>query len=287
VLWSRNIGFKQATLEGRIYNTHLGVSYLSNEADKAGGLTRKASQFISAFGDINNLINPQNSLRFSIEQGDVNGIVKIDKNEAAALTYKTYNMDNPTEFTTRYRSINILVMQERGYFYGLEYTSYKMPSVLGFSDSSKNVAFVALDKDLGIKLYSLKGGYDSASYAKRYENNYSSFFIDGNLKLGLGWLSISDDVEAKAKSSGSYRTINAPLLVTIGGGLDVGYIHQMRIKTFGGLGMSLKGGYQVKGSWMGAGQSEKSEQIGAGELALEFDRYDIFHGPFVQASIVF
>lgn len=68
--------------------------------------------------------------------------------------------------------------------------------------------------------------------------------------------------------------------------MDVGYIYQQRFKSLRGFGYALSGGYHLRGSISGMGQSDESETK-ADELVLEMSRYDVWHGPYVSFNIIY
>jgi hypothetical protein len=49
----------------------------------------------------------------------------------------------------------------------------------------------------------------------------------------------------------------------------------------------VSAGYRIKGDYFGSGQSDESDPIESDELSLEFSRYDIWHGFYINANIIF
>ncbi len=270
--------------EGRFGKTHIAVNYLRNQAEsyigkKGGELTKRASQFLLGKIDFHGLLPKPSSLRLVIEKSEINGVAKWKRNE-------TFPAEDDEEFSTEYYRFAGLLTRERGLYGGLEYVKYQMPSAVGFSDSSKSIVYTAFDKELEINKISLLFGYDMLAYAKRYETDYSKFYFAGNIGFGLGWLSISDEIRREAKEDTKKEDIDTPLFVALDGTLEAGYIWQQRIKRWKGFGYSINLGYRAKGVYMGAGQAKESEATTKG-LAVEFQRYDILHGPFIQCNLIF
>jgi hypothetical protein len=280
--------YESVYFEGRIGTNRLSISYLQNQAEDVGGLTAKVSKIVNVLFDFDGLISDSSTLRLKMLKGNVNGVAEFkDKNNGS--TSITTELDElTTEFESEVVTYGAYVMFERGYFGGLEYTDYTTPSAVGFSDSSKTVRYYGMDPEFGISTYSLVVGYDEISYAKRYEVDLSRWYIQG--MAGIGWANynLSSEIEQKVESQNGGYSINYTGSLAFNGEVEFGYIYQQRFKMFRGLGYSVTAGYRARGSYNGSGQSEDSENdIEADELELEMTRYDIWHGPFVSANIVF
>jgi hypothetical protein len=265
--------YESLYFEGRLNSTRLSVSYLQNQAKEVGGLRAKASKILNVLFDFDGLIGDSSSLRLKMTKGNVNGVATFE--------------NDTTEFESEIARYGVYVMKERGLFGGLEYTNYTTPSAVGFSGTSKSVQYAMMDPNFEISTYSLVFGYDEISYAKRYETDLSRFYVQG--LGGIGWAnydlssSIKNDIESR-----SAKNINYTGNITFNAALEVGYIFQQRFKMAQGLGYSLTVSYKARGAYYTSGQSDDSDSsIESDELELEMTRYDIWHGPYISANIMF
>ena len=270
-------------LEGRAGNTQLAISYMKNKAEKKGGKTAKASKFLNAVIDFNSLFSGSSTLRILAEKGEVNGIANWDGIDIYG---------NPVvnkEFSTKIDRYAALVMKEKGYYWGFDYTKYEMPSLLGFSKDG-DIKFVLFDPETKIQKLTIDFGYDELSYAKRYENNFNRWYIQGLIGAGVALVDMSDsydEAEKEAKAKG-YDGIENKWSFALDYGLDMGYIFQRKSKTLHGFGFSTQIGIKAKGTYYLAGTTSKnSDSSDSNKLSLDFERNDIWYGPYVTFNIVF
>lgn len=278
--------YKSLYFEGRFNSTRLSVSYLQNKAEDVGGLTAKVSKIVNVLFDVNGLIGDSSSLRLKVTKGNINGISTFEDKKNGAESITTEPKDLKTEFESEVLTYGAYVMLERGYFGGLEYTNYTTPSAVGFSNSKKRIQYYGMDPNFEISTYSILFGYDEISYAKRYETNLSRFYLQGS--GGIGWADyhLSSPIKKDVGSNG--YSINKTDSLAFNAELEFGYIYQQRFRMFRGLGYSLTASYKARGSYNSSGQSEDSDnEIDSDELELEMTRYDIWHGPYISANIVF
>ncbi len=285
--------FISANIEARLGNTSFTLNYLKNEAENFVGreideavnndgvafLAKEASSYLFSTIDFHGLLSTTSSLRLQLERGDTKGVAEVE----------IFNQEKTfTTFSTRYDRIALLSIQERGFYMGGDYVNYAMPSAVGFSDYTGNIDVADFDPDFEFSSLRFVFGYDALAYAKRYETNYSRWYWAGGLNIGLGWASLSDQIIDDAKQlSGKSRVAELPLFFSVGGELELGYIWQKRSKNMGGLGYSAAFGYRLNGNYLGAGSGDEVSIDDFDTLALEFSRYDLFHGPFFKANILF
>ncbi len=283
--------FTQINLEGRIGTTSLTINYLQNRAEElvadeidASGqsssraLSQAASSYLFSTIDFQGLLSPSSVLRIAAEIGETNGVAEI-RQLGGSVAYR--------RFSTKVRRIALLSMQERGFFVGGDYVDYRMPSAVGFSDASKQIAYSGFDPDFGFRAIRFVAGYDALAYAKRYETDYHRPYLAGGGNIGLGWADISAEIEnAALAATGESEIDTVPIYFTAGLDLEGGYLWQQRFKRARGLGYSLALGYRLNFSILGGGQSEESEPD-EGTLYLEFNRSDLMHGPFLKGNIIF
>mgnify|MGYP000102451846 CR=1 FL=1 len=276
LLWS-------AQFQGRIGNTRLALTYLKDEAKEEAGeassgqAASEASEYLIGTLDFQGLFSPSSGLRVAFRRTETEGLAKIDNRQQNTTTFEPFTVD--------YNMVGLYQTRERGWYWGLEYTEYQMPSAVGFSDSSKTIVHSTFDPEFGIQKGSLVAGYDPQAYAKRYETDYDDFYLTGKIGVGYGQASLSSEIKQEAKNETGETKIKTPSFFAFDGMLETGYLWQSRFKSARGLGYQFLVGYQALGSYMGAGQSEDSESEEG--LSLEFSRYDIWHGPFARLNIIF
>jgi len=277
-----------AQAEARLGKIRFVLSYLQNQAQKytsekaeelGGDLTKHASRFLLGALNFDGLISESSTLRLVAEYSEINGVATIEQEEQI--------VEDLLEFETKYQRFGVLYIRERGGYWGLDYTHYTMPSVIGFSDDSKEIVYTTFDSEFGMNKISFLGGYDKLASAKRYETNYNGLYLNGNFGLGIGWYDISDAIEKEAQNQTGTSKILQPGRLTLEGMVEIGYLFQRRSKALKGLGYVINVGYRGKGVFWSTGQFEDDEAIDADHLALEFNRGDLLHGPFVQVSLVF
>lgn len=278
-----------AQAEARLRNIHLALSYLQNQAQKytgekaeewGGSLTKHASRFLLGAISFDGLISKSSTLRLVAEYSEINGVATVEQEDKTG--------EELLEFETKYQRFGVLYIRERGWYLGLDYTHYTMPGVLGFSDDSKRIVYTNFDPDFGMNKVSLLAGYNKLANVKRYETNYNGLYLDGNVGAGIGWYDVSDAIEDEAQRLTGTSEILQPGQMTLEAMLEIGYLFQRRSKSLRGLGYVINVGYRGKGVYWGTGQfGDDDESIDADQLALEFSRGDLLHGPFVQVSIIF
>ncbi len=276
--------YKSYWIQGKYDSTQLALTYTRNEAEKQGGQIKEASNFLNAVVDFNGFFSPQSSLRLKMEQGNVGGIAQLSANATSGATL--LNPIGSVEFETKLQQYAGLVMGERGRYAGLVYESYQMPGMLGFSDSTKQVTYVGYDPKTRLTKLALVYGYDELDYVRRYENNISRFYTDW--LIGIGWVdvAVSNDLKRELRDEG--KKLVGSGAIALDGKIDWGYIHQQKIKKWRGAGYALTAGYRLKAGYMTSGQSDESKtKLDADEIALEFGRWDVWHGFYASVNLVY
>ncbi len=275
---------KLAQFEGRFLNTRLTLTYMENEAaqygeEQGGALGAQAAKWLYALIDIDGVLSPSSSLRLVMEQSSINGLAEVTQDTGVTSV----------PFSSEYLRIAALEMKERGIYFGLQYEKFKMPSAIGFAPVAGGPLTQSyFDTEFGIQRLSLQLGYDALSYAKRYESNFSRGYVAGDIGVGLAWLDISNDIKNDAKTISGKKDIETPMTISINTMLELGYLKQIRMQSLGGLGLSVNAGYRVRANYMGSGEEDPEETSKTDELTLQlvFNRYDIYHGPFAQLSLI-
>jgi hypothetical protein len=273
LLWS-------SCFQGRVGDTRLALTYLKEVAgDKAEGAAgetaSEAMEYLIGTIDFEGLFSESSSLRLAFRRSRTKGLARIEQDGGEVYE----------PFTVRYAQTGLYQVKERGFYWGGEYTDYKLPSAVGFSDQSKDIVYSDYDPDMGFSKLSLVFGYDSQAYCKRYETDYLDWYWSGKAGLGLGKAAISGGVKREAKTATGKDEVNLPLFFAFDGMLETGLIWQKRYLAARGFGFQLLTGYRAVGTYLGAGQGEESE--GQKDLTLELSRYDIWHGPFVRFNVIF
>ena len=268
--------FYGASLEGRMGRTQIAVSYLQNRAEEKGGLTAKTSRLISGVIDVHGIFG-RNILRIGYEEGLISGIARYEDVQNGT--------GREVVFDTRLRTIYGYVMQERGLYGGLEYLNYRIPSAVGYSDSSGALVYYDFDPNFTLNSFLLVLGYDEVKYAKRYETNFSRFYFAGNIGVGLGKAEVSAFIIDEAKRRASASEDSVPLYVVGKAYAELGYIIQRRSRAYKGLGFSFNAGYRLTGMIVGVDNDDSDSS--QDKVYLEFQRYDLLHGPFLQANVIF
>jgi len=274
--------FSSLYLEAKIFNTHMALSYLRNQAREVGGLTQKASEVLNFLVDFDGLISPSSTLRLVFDRAQINGIAQYSSRETNTLT-----PDKTTvSFSSEYTNIALYNMLERGWYFGGAYSEYTMPNAIGFSGSSHQVEYVGMDEALKLHSYTLEFGYDEISYARRYESNLARLYIQAMGAIGIRKYKLSSEMKDEVGRVSGKDVQSTSYGLSLKGNVDIGYIYQQRFKSARGLGYALTCGYKVEGGYGGTGQSD-STNTAANELRLEQSRYDIWHGPYIGANILY
>ena len=270
---------------GRIYNVRLGLSYLQNWAEKRGEGAKIASKVFNMFLDFDSLFSKSSSLRIEAEQAKLNGTVHYERHNDTGIT--TGPSVVKSAFKTTYANYSAKVMMERGAFVGISYIAYNAPAAVGFSNSSKDIEYVTFDNNVNYQNYVLIVGYDELSYAKRYETDFSRFYIEGNGGIGLSIYELSDLTRQEVEQSTS-KSINTTWSMVLQAELNLGYIWQRRFQSLHGFGYAITTGLKAHGAWQGSGQSKENDSnIEEKTLQLETERYDLWYGPYVSFNVLF
>lgn len=276
--------YKSVWLQGKLGDKQLAITYAQNEAEEKGSQTKQVSRMFNAVLDFNGLFSPQSSLRLKMAQSSLGGVANLSVKDVLGVTQLTSAQN--VAFKTNFDQYSALVLGERGRYWGLVYEAYRMPGMLGFSDTSKQIKYVGYDPETKLSKYGLIYGYDELDYVRRYENDYSQFYFDWLVGVGYVDVDVSNQLKAELRDEGKKLTSSGA--IGLDGKLDFGYIHQRKFKKWRGVGYSLTTGYRLKAGYMGAAQSDSSKNtLKADEVALEFSRLDVWHGLYANLSLVF
>lgn len=266
--------------QGRVGSTRYVLSYLKqiarNEVEnEAGEASSEGVEYLMGTVEFEDFFSPASGLRLEYRRSETNGLATVKHRSKP---------DTSQSFDVEFQELGLYQIRERGMYYGLEYTDYQLPSAVGFSNEFDRIAYSDFDSEFGFQTLSIMGGYDPQSYAKRYETNYSDWFVSGEGGAGLGWADISGSTEKRAKSSTGKEDISIPTFFALEASMESGYLWQRRARLLGGLGVQTMIGYRADGTYMFSGRGEDNDDD---ELVLEFERTDLWHGPFVEVNVIF
>ncbi len=283
--------FHKLFFEGRLFDQRVALSYLSNRAEErlveaidASGVPQplkrfsgETSSYLVGSIDFEGVLDESESLRVIYEQGHLRGLAEVRLNNA-----RLYQ-----PFDNQYRRYALQAMGERGKYWGGDLQQYRMPSAVGFSDSSKQLVYAGFDPEVALDTLMFYLGRDEMAYAKRYQTTIARPYWSWMAAVGLGRPRLSSVVERDAlAATGASRIESFPIYIALGGELELGYLWQRRARDLQGLGYALNLGYRGRLNWLIAGQ-DKDDNPAPGTLVLEMERRDIMHGHFIQASILY
>ena len=270
-------------MQGRWGNTQLAVNYLTNKAEdvqkeQSGTVLEKyATDKLLAQLDFGQFFSGASTLRLVYETVDAGGIANYSADDDNKESY---------QFSTTMDSYSLLLITERGIYYGAKYSIFDAPSAVGYLDSNQNFVGSAFDLKFDITHYTGVIGYDEAAYGARYETDYNRFYFSGELGAGLARLGASKEslFEAVGSNEGYIQGENA---LTLNAELEMGYTIQHRSKIMRGLGYSFQLGYRAKVSYINQEWDERDNHTGADDWLLVYQRTDVLHGPFAEVNVIF
>ncbi len=269
---------KEVSVAGRIFNTHLAITYAESLLGETLSETERAlmKRFSGYIGFGNDYAGGEGiTLRLSFEE--ING--KINYVNANGIKKSSiFRQDRNT--------LAMLWTEEQGKYTGISIGEYNYPTEIGLisndSSNDKNIY------DLYFKTMSLSylWGYDRSDYSSRYELNTHSYYYDYELALGVESFAMS--LQAKDEASKTFSGNDTGHNFSLRGEatLNIGYIFKLGSSTLKGLGGILQVGYGV--SILGVENPQKRSSVsGEDDYILSYRRYGLDYGPFVKASAVF
>jgi len=188
--------FMLAHFDASIGNTKLAINMLRNKAEDYNDTTRKSSRYVNYLFDFNS--DRFKSIRLNYEKSNVAGSAEISGDSSA-----------PIVFDSKFIADSVLFMDELGIFYGAQYTKYEMPSALAFYSTTISRSY--FDPATRIRALSVMFGYDANAYAARYENNYSRWYVDGYLGVGLADIALSPQTDAQVSRDFAGQSIGGTI----------------------------------------------------------------------------
>ena len=265
-------------MQGRYKNTRLVVNYLKNKEKN-----KKASTFLNTFIDFDSLFTTR-SLRLVIEKGSVSGVATYKDPNGDIKTDIYGNKVDKTSIQTKLQHYSLLFIANDGFYHSIDYSIYKMPSLLGYGSGS-SVSFTLFDPKTKIQKFSYIYGYDELSYTKRYFKDVNKFFMEGLIGIGLANISISDKKELnKLVDENGYSGVDNSPALAFDYGLNIGYIFQRKSSYLKGFGISFEIGYKLRGTTYFSSTTDNNED---NKAQLVFERNDIWHGPYANINLVF
>ncbi len=270
--------------QARYSDTQLSLKYLTNEAKDSGpGGTSEAVSMLTGLVDFHGFFEGADTLRLKVDWTETNGIATYKTDDSSLCLASGCNVSTP--FTTEYMNVETLVLSDGGNYMGISYSTWAMPTAIGFTrgSDSDHVVAAAFDKDYEQARLMFVVGSDEAAYGARYEVDYNRWFLRPNLGFGMVQHHISDDAKNAARGD-KEGSIEGEYGFALTGGLDVGYIYQRRWRDSLGLGFSVQAGLRGRLDWTTDNFLMKSD---ADDLYFNYDRLDLMWGPYVQFNAIF
>lgn len=272
---------KSLRFQGRIGTTRYVLNYLRqftrDKAEEKFGETASegVEQFLGSV-EFEGFFSPSSSLQLRYKRSETDGLATVKRRGQP---------DSAANFSVEFNQYGLYHVTERGYYYTFKYTDYTLPSAVGFSNQDGDIVYSNLDRNLGLQKYNLALGYDPLSYLKRYETEYSDWFMTGEFGLGAVYANVSERIRDEAKAAASADSIETPLFFSLDGSITGGYVWQDRLESFGHLGTQILAGYRASGSHIKEGRDEEQKDLES--LTFELERNDLWHGPVFTMNIIF
>ncbi|ELP5726868.1 hypothetical protein QTV44_000041 [Vibrio vulnificus] len=270
--------------QARYTDTQVSLKYLTNEVKESG--SQAASDTVSLLTglvDFNGFFEGADTLRLKMDWMTTSGTATY-KSSRDSLCHNG-SCEISKDFTTDYKNIETLVLSDGGYYMGLSYSTYAMPSAIGFTRDKESdyVLGAALDEDYEQSRIVFVVGSDEAAYGARYEIDYDRFYLRPNFGFGMVKHSFSKQAEQIARN-GETGDIVGEYGMVLSGGLDAGYIYQRRWREASGLGFSIQGGVKANIEY-----TTTAPLIDASDDDIYFNssRFDVMWGPYVQFNAIF
>lgn len=257
------------------------------------------NQFLSLSVSVTDLLSAVKAVsvdnydvRFSFEKSKTKGVAKIKKTSSDGFVeYLSYSDDIDKikeKFSLNYKKTGIHFFPEdksvpgngRLYF-GFEYTEYELPTAITFTEDLNETAYIGYDPKLNTKIWSYVFGTNFKNALGNKKTNYSKFFFDGKLGAGIGKASLSKDFSQKVVAkTGKGKIVNTNI-ASLEAEIDMGWGKNIVTSEFffkkWQFFMGIRANYR---NIIPAGESYPSED----ELQLNFERNDIYYGPYAAIS---
>ncbi|GHA42099.1 hypothetical protein ACFFLZ_14205 [Photobacterium aphoticum] len=270
--------------QARYSDTQVSLKYLTNQAKEKGpDGTSEAVDMLTGLVDFNGFFEGADTLRLKIDWTKTQGLATY-KAERESLCLEA-GCEVSKAFSTEYLNVETLVMSEGGMYLGLSYSTYAMPSAVGFTrnQDSDHVIGSTFDEDYEQARLMFVMGSDEAAYGARYETDYDRIFLRPNLGFGVVKHSMSAEAEERARN-GETGGIAGKTGFVVSGGVDIGYIYQRRWREASGLGFSLQTGLRARLEYtMDNFLTDASDD----EIYFKYNRFDVMWGPYVQFNAIF
>ncbi|MCV6607879.1 MAG: hypothetical protein OIF32_06685 [Campylobacterales bacterium] len=259
-------------MQGRYKDYKIAISYLKNEAESQGGLTKKASDFLDLLVDVNDVFAPETTLQIYRESGNINGVAK---GKGGAIN---------KEFSSKIMRIGFKNIKERGKYWGVDYSTYKIPTISHFTNDY--TSYSAYDPSTTFKKISALWGRDTIAHIQRYENSFSKPFFDWMVGIGYSSIDFSQETKKQIEADSNEDFPSRANALVLDFAFKAGYVKQKKIKKYKGAGLSLDVGYKLQGIHYYSSRAEKQEgEEKRKSLLFEISRTDLWHGPYFNINI--
>lgn len=286
--------------QGRVGSTHLAFSYIENKSKKRleeeGEKYSNTYKFFSGFVSIKSLIprfdevlSKDSDLRFSAERSRTQGVASVKQpvEEGVRLPDADKTIRESSQFELDYQQYALLWFPESSsQYFGVEYSSYSMPTAIGFSDQYNQVVWAGYDPKLDMSLITFVWGNDSHNRMAHSNENFAQAYLDWEGGVGFGWPRLGQKIKDKVKKQTGKSKIITSTLVSLEVEVEAGFVLQRKYSRINGWGYQVSLGY--KADYRGTGSPRTSEEeVGEDSLFLEYSRDELWHGPFVGLNGVF
>jgi len=268
-------------MQGRWGESQLVVSLLQNKAKEKVNhaidndlIQEVVKEYVVQY-DYHGLFSGASTLRLVYGSLNAGGIASYQIGNEPESQY---------EFESKRVSYKVLVMSEKGMYWGGYHSNYDSPSMVGFVNENGNFAGAAFDENFRLSKLGMVLGYDEGWYGNRYETDYNRWYISG--EVGLGGVRLHTDKDTLFDAIGTRDgDINGKTTIEFNGTLDVGYIWQRRIKSLRGLGMSVLAGYKLQYEYINK-NTDDDDDLNDG-WTINYARQDMIHGPYINLNVIF
>jgi hypothetical protein len=128
-------------------------------------------------------------------------------------------------------------------------------------------------------------GYDEGQYNSRYMMDYSSFYYDYEVGVGLEYFELSEAAKSEALQLYSQGSSTTNISINLFGNFNFGYAYQLRSSELKGLGGAVFAGIRVFTDH--TLENRRTHSISEDEYIPIYRRYLLNYGPFIKLSAIF
>jgi len=170
---------------------------------------------------------------------------------------------------------------------GIFYQRDRLPAAISFVDTTGSTVLRAFDSDFKLHQLGMSVAYDHGQ--QRLASGYSGWGPQFAVRAdwALAWVSLGDGIEDQARSAASASDIDAPLLYTVGGELELGLLYQARFEEDGWPALQAVLAYRIGGLAMLREEHSDYRTVESGEVNAQLGYWYFQHGPVGRISWAF